>query len=117
MIHGKVDGSWVAQRLWASIPILGRRVPPTLTAEIAAELIYILCVLCRWVKSVPFRTLDTILEPHPRLRSYPFLGQVCKKWLTILSTPVAQVGNRSQRGVYGVVLGPLPQPDNLLPGD
>ncbi|MEW5297044.1 MAG: hypothetical protein WDW36_000278 [Sanguina aurantia] len=45
-----------------------------------------------WFKRTPpFRTTDTYCEPpHPGLRSYPFLGQVSRKWRTLLSTPQAQ---------------------------
>ena len=31
-------------------------------------------VTCHW----PFRTVELPGEPHPGLRAYPFLGQVCK---------------------------------------
>lgn len=29
-------------------------------------------------------------EPHPGLRSYPFLGQVCRRWQTLLEAPSSQ---------------------------
>lgn len=40
----------------------------------------------------PFRTLETDYDPHPGLRSYPFLAQVCSKWREVLSTDAALVG-------------------------
>ncbi|KAL3155844.1 hypothetical protein ABBQ32_012854 [Trebouxia sp. C0010 RCD-2024] len=35
----------------------------------------------------PFRTFHTPEEPHPGLRSYPFLGQVCRRWQHLLECP------------------------------
>lgn len=40
---------------------------------------------------LPFRNAERDDQPHPGLRAYPFLGQVCKKWEALLSTPIAQV--------------------------
>lgn len=38
--------------------------------------------------SMPFKTHESWigLEPHPRLRSYPFLAQVCKRWRSLLDS-------------------------------
>ncbi|KAK9795555.1 hypothetical protein WJX73_007392 [Symbiochloris irregularis] len=44
------------------------------------------CVTYRF----PFRTFDTCVEPHPGLRSYPFLSQVCRRWQNVL----CQTGSR-----------------------
>ena len=41
-------------------------------------------------RSLPFRTTECSGEPHPGLRSYPFLGQVCRRWNRVLSAPSAQ---------------------------
>jgi hypothetical protein len=41
---------------------------------------------------MPFRTLDAPGEPHPGLRAYPFLGQVCRRWRGALDSPSAQAG-------------------------
>ncbi|DBA87081.1 hypothetical protein WJX79_000451 [Trebouxia sp. C0005] len=35
----------------------------------------------------PFRTFHSPEEPHPGLRSYPFLGQVCRRWQRLLDCP------------------------------
>ena len=35
----------------------------------------------------PFRTYYAPDEPHPGLRSYPFLGQVCQRWQRLLDCP------------------------------
>ncbi len=35
----------------------------------------------------PFRTFHCPEEPHPGLRSYPFLGQVCRRWQRLLDCP------------------------------
>lgn len=35
----------------------------------------------------PFRTYHAPDEPHPGLRSYPFLGQVCRRWQGLLDCP------------------------------
>ncbi|DBA80730.1 hypothetical protein WJX77_008398 [Trebouxia sp. C0004] len=35
----------------------------------------------------PFRTFHCPEEPHPGLRSYPFLGQVCRRWQYLLDCP------------------------------
>ena len=44
------------------------RIGPVLPPEEEAA------VTCHW----PFRTVELPGEPHPGLRAYPFLGQVCK---------------------------------------
>lgn len=43
-----------------------------------------------FIKKIPFRARDREDQPHPGLRSYPFLGQVCRKWKDLLNTPHAE---------------------------
>eukprot|EP00891_Asterochloris_glomerata_P003742 jgi/Astpho2/3742/Aster-x1169 len=55
------------------------RIGPVLPPEEEAA------VTCHW----PFRTVELPGEPHPGLRAYPFLGQVCKRWKRILQHPAS----------------------------
>eukprot|EP00798_Chlamydomonas_sp_ICE-L_P005104 gene5104-34904_t len=43
-----------------------------------------------YIRSLPFRNNDRDEQPHPGIRAYPFLGQVCRKWKNLLATPIAQ---------------------------
>ena len=45
-----------------------------------------------FIKALPFRNADKEEQPHPGLRSYPFLCQVCTQWKSMLSTSIAEVG-------------------------
>ena len=44
-----------------------------------------------FIKKLPFRNNERDEQPHPGIRAYPFLGQVCRKWKSLLATPNAQV--------------------------
>ncbi len=44
-----------------------------------------------FIKELPYRNNDRGVQPHAGLRAYPFLGQVCKKWKNLLTTPQAKV--------------------------
>lgn len=43
---------------------------------------------CR--EMAPFRAVSCEPEPHPGLRSYPFAGQVCRRWQALLEEPTSQ---------------------------
>ncbi|KAK9823301.1 hypothetical protein WJX72_001754 [[Myrmecia] bisecta] len=63
-------------KVFADLARVGPVVPPQVEALQGARM--------------PFRTLDNPGEPHPGLRSYPFLGQVCKRWNKILCDPASR---------------------------
>ncbi len=57
-----------ARCAWLQVFAELARIGPVLPPEEEAA------VTCHW----PFRTVELPGEPHPGLRAYPFLGQVCK---------------------------------------
>jgi hypothetical protein len=40
-----------------------------------------------YTRPLPFKTFQFPGEVHPGLRSYPFLGQVCRRWRQVMDGP------------------------------